>query len=152
VYLETLMQKLPLPETTIIHEYNAGTSLCALARKYKVGPETIRRCLVNNNIQRRPVGNFRPEHIHEAVAEAAHLRALGFTMGEIGEKLAVSRQRVFQFLEPLNVKPLDRQTHTKIRRAVELIESLGAGLELYGESATLFDLLAQAALEETDNG
>jgi hypothetical protein len=140
-----------LPEEDIVESYKNGETTTTLSCEYKVTPATILRILRRHNVKVRPPGRRPSEEVRVAAEEAATFRAMGFSCGEIGKRLSVSRQRVFQLVEHMNIKPLNRRTHTRIRKAVEAIESLGAGVHIDGEPATLFDLLAEAAVQETLN-
>lgn len=77
--------------------YSSGLTYKQIKIQLGVSYAKIRKALLQSGIQPRRRGPVASSpHIKEACREAKQLKAAGFTYTEIGERLAVSRQRAQQ--------------------------------------------------------
>lgn len=97
-------------------EYNAGSSIDGLARKYNINRTRMRRILLNLNVKLRPRGGnskFTPQQIQERAFEAIKLYADGeIFVTEILKQTGISLSTFYLHLKKHNVS-LRRGQHRR---------------------------------------
>lgn len=79
----------PADARQLVAEYEAGTGVMELSRKYGVHRHTVARYLAKNGVEVR-VRGLAPEE----VSEASRLYESGLTLTQVGREFGVSQQAV----------------------------------------------------------
>ena len=85
----------------VVSLYLSGKTLVECGRAFGINPCTIHAILKKAKVSRRRAGPRRPKSHAKKINRLLDLREQGLSHAQIGKKLKLSRQRVYQILQEL---------------------------------------------------